>query len=85
MSHVVVDVMLKPEIVDPQGQAVHDALERLGFSGIAAVRQGKRFDLELDGPVDDAMLTRVREMAGKLLANTVIEEFAIRVEEDTVV
>ena len=54
MARVVVDVMLKPEILDPQGQAVQRALPRLGFEGISDVRQGKRFELEVDGPVDDA-------------------------------
>lgn len=82
MSRVVVDVMLKPEILDPQGQAVHGALPRLGFTGVSAVRQGKRFELELDGPADEAALARVRELAGTLLANTVIEDFTVRVEDD---
>ena len=80
MARVVVDVMLKPEILDPQGQAVQRALPRLGFSGIADVRQGKRFEVELEGPADEAALARVREMAEKLLANTVIEEYRVRVE-----
>jgi phosphoribosylformylglycinamidine synthase len=72
--------MLKPEILDPQGQAVNRALPRLGFDGVVDVRQGKRFEVELEGPADDAALARVREMAEKLLANTVIEEFRVRVE-----
>jgi phosphoribosylformylglycinamidine synthase len=80
MARVVVDVMLKPEILDPQGQAVNRALPRLGFDGVVDVRQGKRFEVELDGPADDAALARVREMAEKLLANTVIEEYRVRVE-----
>jgi phosphoribosylformylglycinamidine synthase len=80
MARVVVDVMLKPEILDPQGQAVNRALPRLGFDGIVDVRQGKRFEVELEGPADDAALARVREMAEKLLANTVIEEYRVRVE-----
>jgi len=80
MARVVVDVMLKPEILDPQGQAVNRALPRLGFDGVVDVRQGKRFEVELEGPVDDAALARVREMAEKLLANTVIEEYRVRVE-----
>jgi phosphoribosylformylglycinamidine synthase subunit PurS len=80
VARVVVDVMLKPEILDPQGQAVHGALPRLGFDGVAAVRQGKRFELELDGPADEAALARVRELAETLLANTVIEDFTVRVE-----
>ncbi|MGK5533740.1 phosphoribosylformylglycinamidine synthase subunit PurS [Streptomyces sp. URMC 129] len=81
MARVVVDVMLKPEILDPQGQAVQRALPRLGFDGVRDVRQGKRFELELDGPVDDTVLDRVREMARTFLANTVIEDFEVRVED----
>jgi phosphoribosylformylglycinamidine synthase len=77
MARVVVDVMLKPEILDPQGQAVQRALPRLGFDGIVDVRQGKRFELELDGPADEAALARAREIAEKLLANTVIEEYRV--------
>jgi phosphoribosylformylglycinamidine synthase subunit PurS len=80
MARVVVDVMLKPEILDPQGQAVNRALPRLGFDGVLDVRQGKRFEVELEGPADDAALARVREMAETLLANTVIEEYRVRVE-----
>jgi phosphoribosylformylglycinamidine synthase PurS subunit len=80
MARVVVDVMLKPEILDPQGQAVNRALPRLGFDGVLDVRQGKRFEVELEGPADDAALAQVREMAEKLLANTVIEEYRVRVE-----
>jgi phosphoribosylformylglycinamidine synthase len=80
VARVVVDVMLKPEILDPQGQAVQRALPRLGFEGIADVRQGKRFELDVEGPVDEAVLARIREMAETFLANTVIEDFVVRVE-----
>ncbi|MEV5411413.1 phosphoribosylformylglycinamidine synthase subunit PurS [Thermopolyspora sp. NPDC052614] len=80
MARVIVDVMLKPEILDPQGQAIARALPRLGFSGVAGVRQGKRFEVELDGPADEAALAEVRKMAETLLANTVIEDYAVRVE-----
>ena len=80
-KRVIVDVMLKPEIADPQGQAVADALPRLGFSGVRSVRQGKRFELELDGPLDDAALDMIRKAAETLLANPVIEDFHVRVEE----
>ena len=80
MARVIVDVMLKPEILDPQGQAIARALPRLGFSGVSGVRQGKRFELELDGPADEAALADVRKMAETLLANTVIEDFSIRVD-----
>ena len=81
MARVVVDVMLKPEILDPQGQAVQRALPRLGFQGISDVRQGKRFELEVEGPVDDAALARIRELAESFLANTVIENFDVKIED----
>jgi phosphoribosylformylglycinamidine synthase, purS protein len=80
VARVIVDVMLKPEILDPQGQAIARALPRLGFSGVAEVRQGKRFEVELDGPADEAALADVRKMAETLLANTVIEDYSVRVE-----
>ena len=80
MARVVVDVMLKPEILDPQGKAVHGALTRLGFIGLTSVRQGKRFELEVDGAIDEGRLAQVREVAGTLLANPVIEDFELRVE-----
>ena len=80
MARVVVDVMPKPEILDPQGKAVTGALARLGFAGIS-VRQGKRFELELDGEITEERLAEVRRAAETLLANTVIETFNVRVEE----
>jgi phosphoribosylformylglycinamidine synthase subunit PurS len=80
VTRVVVDVMPKPEILDPQGQAIRKALDRLGFPSVAQVRQGKRFEVEIDGEPDDAALAAVREMAATLLANTVIEDFTVRVE-----
>jgi phosphoribosylformylglycinamidine synthase PurS subunit len=80
MPRVVVDVMPKPEILDPQGKAVLGALPRLGFSGVTDVRQGKRFELEVDGEVTDEVLDRVHEMAGTLLSNPVIENYTVRVE-----
>ena len=80
MSRVVVDVMLKPEILDPQGEAIIGALPRLGFAGVTSVRQGKRFEIELDGPADDAALEQVRRLADQLLANPVIEDATVRVE-----
>jgi phosphoribosylaminoimidazole-succinocarboxamide synthase/phosphoribosylformylglycinamidine synthase len=72
--------MPKPEILDPQGKAVTGALARLGFAGIS-VRQGKRFELELDGEITEERLAEVRRAAETLLANTVIETFNVRVEE----
>lgn len=72
--------MPKPEILDPQGKAVHGALPRLGFSGVADVRQGKRFELEVDGEVTDAVLAEVDKIAETLLSNPVIENYTVRVE-----
>jgi phosphoribosylformylglycinamidine synthase len=72
---VVVDVVLKPEILDPQGQAILGALGRLGIEGVTGVRQGKHFELELAEGVDDDVVTTV---ADRLLANPVIEDFTIR-------
>ena len=80
MARVVVDVMLKPEILDSQGQAVAQALPRLGFDGVTDVRQGKRFELEIEGEVTEERLAQLRNAAETLLANPVIEEFTVRVE-----
>ena len=74
MARVVVNVMPKAEILDPQGQDVLRALGRIGVSGVADVRQGKRFEIEVDDSVSDAELERV---AQTLLANTVIEDFEV--------
>ena len=77
MARIVVDVVLKPEILDPQGQAIVGALARLGIDGVSDVRQGKHFELEVDSTVDDEQLATI---ADTLLANPVIEDFAIRHE-----
>ena len=82
MARVVVSVMPKPEILDPQGKAVHGALPRLGFSGITDVRQGKRFELEVDGEVTEARFAEIVDLAEKLLSNPVIEDFEVEVYED---
>ncbi|RKT76678.1 phosphoribosylformylglycinamidine synthase [Terracoccus luteus] len=74
MGSIVVDVMLKPEILDPQGQAVGGALPRLGIEGFTDVRQGKRFVLTVDGEVTQAHLDAAREAAAVLLSNPVIED-----------
>ena len=79
-ARVVVDVMPKPEILDPQGQAVAAALPKLGFTGVRSVRQGKRFELELDGQPTEEALAKIRKAAETLLANPVIEDFTVRVE-----
>jgi phosphoribosylformylglycinamidine synthase len=74
VAKVVVHVMPKTEILDPQGQAIVGALGRLGFDGISDVRQGKRFELEVDDSIDDGKLV---EIAESLLANTVIEDWTV--------
>ena len=81
MDRVVVDVMPKPEILDPQGKAVLGALPRLGFQGVIDVRQGKRFELEVQGEVTEERLAQIRGAAETLLSNPVIEDFTVRVEE----
>ncbi|WP_204046416.1 phosphoribosylformylglycinamidine synthase subunit PurS [Acrocarpospora phusangensis] len=82
MARVIVDVMLKPEILDPQGQAIARALPRLGFTSVTDVRQGKRFELEVPGPATEATLAEARKIAETLLANTVIEDFTLHLEQD---
>jgi phosphoribosylformylglycinamidine synthase len=74
VARVVVDVVLKPEILDPQGQAIVGAIERLGVSGVGDVRQGKHFELDVDESVDDETIVK---LADTLLANPVIENFTI--------
>ncbi|MEJ7707205.1 MAG: phosphoribosylformylglycinamidine synthase subunit PurS [Nocardioidaceae bacterium] len=81
MPRVIVDVMLKSEILDPQGKAVLGALPRLGFSGVVDVRQGKRFELELAEEVTEERLAQVRKVAETLLSNPVIEDYTVRVEQ----
>jgi phosphoribosylformylglycinamidine synthase PurS subunit len=68
-------VTLKPGVLDPQGQAIQGALAALGFDGIASVRQGKVFDIELSDGMQAA--ERLQAMCERLLANTVIEEYRI--------
>lgn len=74
MPTIVVEVMPKAELLDPQGKAVAGALSRLGKDKFTAVRIGKRFELTVDGPVDDALLLEVKDLAEDMLANTVIED-----------
>ena len=80
MAIVVVNVSLKPEILDPQGRAVLGALGRLGLSGVSDVRQGKQFVLNIDGEVDAAKLAQINEIAATLLSNPVIEDFTVTVD-----
>jgi phosphoribosylformylglycinamidine synthase PurS subunit len=81
VARVIVDVMLKPEIHDPQGEAVLSASHRLGFGNVTLVRQGKRFELEIEGPANGPALAAVEELSRELLANPVIEEFSVRIAE----
>lgn len=77
MARVVVNVMPKKEILDPQGQAVVRALGRIGVSGVNDVRQGKRFELDVEENVSQEDLERI---ASDLLANTVIEDYDVVAE-----
>ena len=79
MARVVVNVMPKAEILDPQGKAVVRALDLIGVEGVSDVRQGKRFELEVDESVTAADLEKIAEV---LLANTVIEDYEVVGAED---
>ncbi len=79
MARVVVDVMLKPEIRDPQGEAIASACHRLGYENVTSVRQGKRFEVEITGSADERR-AQVSKIAAELLANPVIEEFDLHAE-----
>ena len=74
MGRIVVEVMPKPEILDPQGKAVVGSLPRLGFEQFTGVRQGRRFELTVDGPVTDELLAAAREAADTLLSIPIIED-----------
>ena len=79
MAKIVVDVVLKPQIRDPQGEAIASACHRLGFGEVISVRQGKRFEIEFSDQAGSAEAgARAAELAGELLANPVIEDFVIR-------
>lgn len=73
--------MLKPEILEPQGQAIAAALPGLGCTGVRSVRQGKRFEIELDGTPDAGLRARAEGIAETLLANPVIEDFTVRIDD----
>lgn len=74
MARIVVDVMLKPEILDPQGKAIANELPRIGLKNFTDVRQGKRFELIVEGEVTEELLAQAREAAAELLSNPVIED-----------
>lgn len=80
MARVVVDVMLKPEILDPQGRAVQGALGRIGLTGVTDVRQGKQFVIDLDGDIDDAVIAQLHEIAANFLSNPVIEDYQLSID-----
>lgn len=78
MKKVTVVVTLRESVLDPQGQAVSGAIERLGFNGVTSVRIGKLIELEVEDTVGES---EIKEMCEKLLANTVIEDYRFEVEE----
>jgi phosphoribosylformylglycinamidine synthase subunit PurS len=80
VARMIVEVMLKPEIHDPQGEAIASACHRLGFGQVLGVRQGKRFEVELEGPADEAVVTAITNLARDLLSNPVIEDFSLHAE-----
>lgn len=77
MTVAVVTVMLKDGVLDPQGQAIGQALHHLGYGAVGAVRAGKVIELELGEGEPDALRAQATDMARRLLANTVIENFAV--------
>jgi len=81
VARMIVEVMLKPEIHDPQGEAIASACHRLGFGQVLGVRQGKRFEVELEVPADEAAVTAITNLARDLLSNPVIEDFTLRAGE----
>ena len=76
-----VHVFLKPGVLDPQGKAIANALGNLGFDDVGDVRQGKLIEIELNGRDPKAARAEVDEMCRRLLANTVIENYAIELED----
>jgi phosphoribosylformylglycinamidine synthase len=75
----VIHIELKPGVLDPQGQAIAGGLHSLGFDEVVDARQGKIIELELTGSDHAGALERVEEMCGQLLANTVIEQFSVKI------
>ncbi len=76
-----VTVMLKTTVLDPQGKTIHGALKKMGYKGVGAVRQGKFFELNMDGLDKSAAKAEVERIAKEVLTNPVIEEFSYRIEE----
>lgn len=82
MGHIIVEIMPKKEILDPQGKAIFAALERLGIKDFSGVRQGKSFQLEVEGPITSAHIEAARRAAAELLSNPVIEDVTRVYEHD---
>lgn len=75
-------VTLKPSVLDPQGKAIHHSIESLGYGNISDVRQGKYFEIALDGDVDrDAARKEIEQMAADVLANPVIEDYRVEIDQ----
>ena len=81
MGKIIVEVSLKEEILDPQGQAVAAALSRLGFNFVTGVRQGKRFEIETADSPTAEQVKEIEKAAETMLANTVIENFIVKIEK----
>ncbi|MHB8513120.1 MAG: phosphoribosylformylglycinamidine synthase subunit PurS [Actinomycetota bacterium] len=79
-ARVLLDVMLKDGILDPQGQTVERNLPSLGFKGVTGVRIGKHIVFEIEAESRESIEEQVNQMAGKLLSNPVIEDFTFRIE-----
>ena len=80
MPRIIVEVMPKAELLDPQGQAVQSAMGRLGFSGVVSVRQGKRFEIEVEGQITEERRIELEHLAETLLATPVIEDHTLTIE-----
>lgn len=81
VEKIIVEVMLKPEILDPQGRAILGIFNRSGHAAIENVRQGKRFEISINQPITDELLDEIEELAATVLSNPVIETYAIYTDE----
>jgi phosphoribosylformylglycinamidine synthase len=80
VPRIIVEVMPKAELLDPQGQAVQSAMGRLGIAGVVSVRQGKRFEIEVEGQITEERRIELEHLAETLLANPVIENHTLTIE-----
>ncbi len=76
-----IDIMLLPELLDPQGVVVHKALQQMGFEGVEKVRVGKHIDIEVEASNKEEAIKVAEEMCSKLLANPVVETYRIKVDD----